>query len=81
VVLFSLTDDCEYHKIINREEIGISVGQRNSKLLADFILELKTNPGKMKRITSNARAYAARRLSRKVNTIKFIQLFNQLALR
>lgn len=80
VVLNLVEEDSDYFKMFNNNDIGVSVSSSSPEKAAESIKYLYNNPQRINEMANNAKIYGNRHFSRSVNTVKFVQLFEQIYL-
>lgn len=78
VIVNSVDEDSDYYDMFHREKIGFSAGTRDVDKLAKDILYLYENPEERKQYGQRAKAYGQKDYTRKVNTKRYIDLFEEL---
>src|SRR5659263_216217 len=78
VVLNAVEENSDYFRMFNENNIGLSVSNSHPEKVAEAIRYLHEHPQKVNEMANNAKDYGERFFSRKVNTVKFIDLFKEL---
>ncbi|NDI34883.1 glycosyltransferase family 4 protein [Chengkuizengella sediminis] len=78
VVLNSVEEDSDYYKMFNDNNIGVSVPNSDPVKVAEKIQYLYNNQEKLLIMAENAKRFGEKHYTRKVNTQKFISLFNEI---
>lgn len=78
VVLSSVEETSDYFRMFNENDIGLSVSNSHPEKVAEAIKYLHEHPQKVNEMANNAKDYGEKFFSRKVNTVKFIDLFREL---
>ncbi|WP_237705320.1 glycosyltransferase family 4 protein [Bacillus coahuilensis] len=78
VVLNSVEETSDYYEMFNKNDIGVSVSNSSPEKVAEAIKYLYTNPQRINEMAEKAKVYGEKHFSRKVNTIKFIDLFKEI---
>lgn len=78
-IVNSVDEGSEYYKIFKAYEMGISASNENPQAVADAILELYNNKEKRIRFAKNGNIFGKECYSRSVNTVKYIDLFAEIA--
>lgn len=74
VIVFSIDSNTALFRTVNEHQIGLAIPGKHPEQIAAAIRQLKDNPKQLEAIADNARAYAEKEYSRKLNTRKFIDL-------
>lgn len=72
-------EDSHYYKEFNDNRIGIAVGHDHTKELSEALLRLYFDPRLCQSMGRRAYDYGRSLYSRKINTHRYIELFNRLA--
>ena len=78
VIINSVDVGCDYGEMFEREKIGFSAGVEDSKKIVDDILKLYQNTELLTEYANRAKDFGVENYSRKVNTKKYIELFNNI---
>lgn len=78
VVLNSVEENSDYFRMFNENSIGLSVSNSHPEKVAKAIKYLYEHPQETNEMANNAKDYGEKFFSRKVNTVKFIDLFREL---
>lgn len=78
VVLNAVEENSDYFRMFNENNIGLSVSNSHPEKVAEAIKYLHEHPQKVNEMANNAKDYGEKFFSRKVNTVKFIDLFKEL---
>lgn len=78
VVLNAVEENSDYFRMFNENNIGLSVSNSHPEKVAEAIKYLHEHPQETDEMANNAKDYGERFFSRKVNTVKFIELFREL---
>lgn len=77
-IVNSVDEDSDYYRIFNENEIGISVSNNNPVAVAEAVVHLYEDKNKREKYASNGKVFGQKYYSRKVNTEKFVKLFNEI---
>ena len=78
VIVNSVDEGCDYGEMFEREQMGFSAGVRNPDKIAGDILKLYHDPKLLNDYADRAKAFGEENYSRKVNTKKYIELFEKI---
>lgn len=78
VVLNSVEEDSDYYRMFNDNNIGISISNDSPEKVAKAIKYLYNNSEKVNEMAENAKVFGEKHFSRKINTVKFINVFKEL---
>lgn len=79
VIVNSVDEWSDYYKMFEREDIGLSASNLDSKAVTDAILKLYNDRALMEHFANNAQTYGRNYYSRTVNTKKYDKLYKDLA--
>lgn len=78
-IVNSVDEDSDYAQMFEREQIGLSASNLNSKAVADAILCMKNHPELREQYANNAKVFGNRYYSRTVNTALYEKLYSQIS--
>ena len=79
VIVNSVDDGCDYGQMFEREHIGFTAGTKDAKKVAADIVFLYEHPDERQSYGLRAKEFGRREYSRKINTQKYIDLFQELS--
>lgn len=79
VIVNSVDEWSDYYKMFEREDMGISASNLNPNAVTDAILKLYKNRQLIEHYANNAQSFGKKYYSRTVNTIKYEELYTEMA--
>lgn len=79
VIVNSVDVDSNYYKMFENNQIGISASNKNPMDVANAILLIKNNDNLRMKFADNAKEFAKKYYSRKINTKKYENLYKKIS--